>query len=354
MQHRHGRATPHSAGTASAVRRADLRYVDCKGPGIRRIRRGKGFRYVRPNGSILRDRDTLARIRALAVPPAWNDVWICPDERGHVQATGTDRRGRTQYRYHARWREVRDEAKFHDVAAFARALPKLRRRLARDLSRPRLSKEKVLATVVRVMERTSLRVGNERYAQSNHSYGLTTLLDRHARIGRGTVEFRFRGKGGKPYRAAISDARLSSIVKRCRDIPGQRLFQYIDDRGGYHAITSTDVNRYLEQTMGRAFTAKTFRTWAGTVAAASLLARAERPRSGRHGEHTVRRVVEHVAEHLGNTVAVCLKSYVHPIVISGYREGALARRLRRRRSVRGIEAQLLAEERAVLGLLARS
>lgn len=338
--------------TAGAVRRAELRYVSPGEPGIRRLRSGRGFRYVLPNGSTLREGETLARIRSLAIPPAWKDVWICPNENGHLQATGKDARGRTQYRYHVRWREVRDEAKYHDVVSFARSLPELRRRVASDLAHPKLSKAKVLATVVRVLERTCIRVGNERYAASNRSYGLTTLLDRHANVRKGAVEFRFRGKGGKPYRAKLQDARLASIVKRCRDIPGQRLFQYVDDAGEYHAVTSSDVNDYLKRAMGRPFTAKTFRTWAGTLGTAVLLSGTKRPRGARAGERAVRRAVESVAEGLGNTVAVCRKSYIHPAVVTAFERGALDRHFRRgTRSSRNGSSRLLPEERAVLSLL---
>ena len=335
-----------------AARRAELRYVDSNAAGIRRVRSGKGFRYVLPSGAPVRSSRTLARIRSLAIPPAWADVWICADEDGHLQATGRDARGRTQYRYHPRWREVRDEAKYHDVVAFAEALPRLRKRVARDLRRRKLTKEKVLATVLEVMERTCIRVGNDRYAEENRSYGLTTLLDRHARIRRGLVEFRFRGKGGKPYRARVRDGRLASIVKRCRDIPGQRLFQYEDERGEFRPITSTDVNEYLRRTMGRPFTAKTFRTWAGTLTTAVLLA-GEAPPEGRAGERTVRRAIERVAEQLGNTVAVCRKSYVHPAVVNAFREGSLAR-LPRGRAARAAGGGLRPEERAVLGVLGRA
>jgi DNA topoisomerase-1 len=333
-----------------AARRAQLRYVASDEPGIRRVRNGKGFRYVRPNGKRVRNANDLARIRSLAIPPAWNDVWICTDENGHLQATGKDARGRTQYRYHQRWREVRDEAKYHDVTAFARALPKLRERVARDLRRKRLTKEKVVATVLEVMERTCIRVGNERYAQTNHSFGLTTLLDRHARTGRRAVEFRFRGKGGKPYRARVRDARLAAIVKRCRDIPGQRLFQYEDDDGTYRPISSTDVNDYLRRTMGHGFTAKTFRTWAGTLTTAVLLS-SETPPPGNRGERTVRRAIEKVASQLGNTATVCRKSYVHPDVVDAWRNGALSGLLSRARRA-AARGGLRPEERAVLGVLA--
>jgi DNA topoisomerase I len=339
------------ADTTGAAERARLCYVAWDGPGIRRVRRGKGFQYVLPDGSNVQRPKTLERIRSLAIPPAWKDVWICPSSNGHLQATGRDARGRLQYRYHPRWRVVRDEAKYHDVVAFARLLPRLRRRVAQDLSRPKLTKDKVTATVVHVMERTSVRVGNDRYAESNHSYGLTTLLDRHARIRGGFVEFRFRGKGGKPYRAALSDARLAAIVKRCRDIPGQRLFQYVDDEGGYRAITSTDVNEYLRRSMGRAFTAKTFRTWAGTMAVGVLLAGVNVGRTHRAREHAVRRAVERVAEQLGNTAAVCRKSYVHPAIVSAYDKGALVRLLPKNvPRMRRARVALLREERAVLGL----
>jgi len=307
---------------------------------------------VSPSGRAVRGAAALARIRSLAIPPAWRDVWISTDENGHLQATGRDARGRTQYRYHPRWREVRDEAKYHDVVAFAQALPRLRGRVAQDLRRSQLTKEKVIATVLEVMERTCIRVGNDRYAEENRSYGLTTLLDRHARIARGSVEFSFRGKGGKPYRARVRDARLAGIVKRCRDIPGQRLFQYVDERGEYRAVTSTDVNEYLQRAMGRPFTAKTFRTWAGTLTTAVLLA-GEAPPRDHSGERTVRRALERVAEQLGNTVTVCRKSYVHPAVVNAYREGSLAR-LRRPRNGRAAGSGLRPEERAVLGVLGRA
>jgi DNA topoisomerase-1 len=338
--------------TVGAARRAELHYVAPDGPGIRRIRRGKGFAFLLPNGRTLKNAETLARIRRLAIPPAWSDVWICPDETGHLQATGKDARGRTQYRYHPRWREVRDEAKYHDVIAFGRSLPKLRRRVRRDLALRTLSKQKVLATVVRVLERTCIRVGNDRYATSNRSYGLTTLLDRHADVRKGVVEFRFRGKGGKAYRAKIQDARLANIVKHCRDIPGQRLFQYVDDDGEYRPITSTDVNDYLRRATGRRFTAKTFRTWAGTLATAVLLSESDAPHGARGSERAVRRAVARVADELGNTAAVCRKSYVHPAVVSAFRRGELEGIFpRRKRSTTAAYALLSPEERAVLGLL---
>lgn len=294
---------------------------DC--PGIRRVRRGKSFIYLRQSGKPVTDADELARIRALAIPPAWTDVWICPKPHGHLQATGRDSKGRKQYRYHARWRSVRDEAKYTDVLEFARHLPALRRQLERDMAQPRLTKEKVLATVVRLMERTRIRVGNDRYALTNGSYGLTTLLDQHAKIHGGVVEFSFRAKGGKPYRAALRDRRLATIVKRCRDIPGQRLFQYIDERGRYRPITSSDVNAYIRRATGHAFTAKSFRTWAGTLGAALLLWDCPAATSARESEKVIRTAIVKVSEQLSNTPTVCRKSYVHPGILDAYRTGTL-------------------------------
>lgn len=307
----------------AAARSAGLTYVSCDAPGIRRVRRGKGFVYLTPTGSLLRDAKELSRIRTLAIPPAWTEVWICSSAEGHLQAVGLDARGRKQYRYHPRWRVVRDEAKYHDVLAFAENLPRLRKQLERDLSRPGLSKRKVLATVVGVMERTRIRVGNDRYAQANHSYGLTTLLDQHARIHGSVVEFSFRGKGGKPYRASIRDRRLAGIVRRCRDIPGQRLFQFIDSDSVAHPISSTDVNEYIQEAMGHPFTAKNFRTWAGTLGAALLLNECAPCKSDRHARRTIVQVVARVAEQLGNTAAICRKSYVHPAVLTAYSDGKL-------------------------------
>jgi DNA topoisomerase-1 len=336
-----------------AARHAQLNYVGCEGRGIRRIRQATGFRYQLPNGSTRLPARTLARIRALAIPPAWTDVWICGDENGHLQATGRDARGRKQYRYHPRWREVRDEAKYDDMLAFARALPRLRRRIARDLADPRLTKDKVVATILRIMELTAIRVGNDEYAAQNNTYGLTTLLDRHARVSGGTVSFAFRGKGNKAYRASIRDARLAAIVKRCRDVPGQRLFQYVDEAGEYRAVTSTDVNEYLRRATGEAFTAKTFRTWEATLLAAVLFA--SEARSGvLGGRRGVQRVIERVAGQLGNTAAVCRKSYVHPAVVEGYLAGTLELASTgsvEQRHPRG--TGLLPEEGALVALLAR-
>jgi DNA topoisomerase I len=342
------------ADGVSAARHAQLSYVGCEGQGIRRIRQGSGFSYRLPNGSSKLPARTLARIRALAIPPAWTDVWICPDEHGHVQATGRDARGRKQYRYHARWREVRDEAKYDDMVAFARSLPRLRKRIARDLAEPKLTRDKVVATILRIMELTAIRVGNDEYAASNNTFGLTTLLDRHARISGGSVAFSFRGKGNKPYRGSLRDARLAGIVKRCRDLPGQRLFQYIDESGEYRAVTSTDVNDYLRRVTGESFTAKTFRTWEATLLAAVLFAAEERAAAGAAGKRSVQRVIERVAAQLGNTASVCRKSYIHPAVVEAFLAGSLSLRTNGRiegRHPRG--PGLLSEEYAVLALLER-
>src|SRR5436190_1573116 len=254
-----------------AARAAGLRYVSDALPGIRRKQAGRGFTYVGPDGDRISDRASLARIKSLAVPPAWTDVWICPDPRGHIQATGRDARGRKQYRYHARWRAVRDETKYDRMIAFGEALPRIRRRTEMDLRRPGLPREKVLAAVVRLLEVTRIRVGNEEYARTNRSYGLTTLLDRHVTVAGPTLRFSFRGKSGVRHQVDLTDRRLAAIVKRCRDLPGQELFQYVDDDGRQHTIDSADVNDYLRQLSGADFTAKDFRTWAGTVLAARAL-----------------------------------------------------------------------------------
>jgi DNA topoisomerase-1 len=329
-----------------AARVAKLHYVTPNAPGFfRRGTVGKFF-YVTSEGETLRSPAHLARIRGLAIPPAWTDVWICRDPDGHLQATGRDVKGRMQYRYHPRWRNVRDQAKYEELVEFARRLPRLRRRLALDLARPRLDKRKVLAAVVSLMEKSHARVGNQRYLEENGSFGLTTLQDRHARAKGSHLELHFRAKSGKFAHISIDDARLTRIVMRCRDIPGQQLFQYIDHDGGHRAITSTDVNEYIRQAMGAEFTAKTFRTWAGTFSAALLLGDCEPCRSEREAKRTITRVLEGVAEQLGNTPAICRKSYVHPGLFTAFSSGdwpALWRRARRARARAG-----LAREEAVM------
>lgn len=318
---------PVAAATAVA-----LHHSGDDEPGLRRIRRGKGFSYRTASGSQVRDAATLSRIRALAIPPAWTDVWIAPDPRGHIQATGRDTRRRKQYRYHERWREVRDAAKYHRLVAFCAALPGLRMAIRRDLSCDCLCKTKVIATVVALMERAQLRVGNEEYVRANRSYGATTLRDRHARIRGDTLELAYRGKGGIARRVRVTDRRLARIVRRCRDLPGQRLFQYVDG-DEVHPITSTDVNDYLREVTGGSFTAKDYRTWAATMAATLLLCAQDRPATQRECKRCINRVIGAVAEQLGHTVAVCRASYVHPRVLEDFAAGrlaVLARRIRRR------------------------
>ena len=320
-----------------AARSAGLTYVCDERRGITRQRTRGGFRYIGPRGRMIRDLSILKRIRALAVPPAWTGVWICPDARGHVQATGRDARGRKQYRYHAGWRACRDETKFDRLEAFAMALPKIRTRTAADLSLAGLPREKVLATVVQLLDKSLIRVGNDEYARTNNSFGLTTLRDRHVEMTRTTVRFEFRGKSGKQHAIDINDARLARIVKQCRDLPGQELFHYVDDDGRRRDVNSADVNAYLKEITGEDFTAKEFRTWSGTVLAATALGELDAAPNATQANRNVARAIEAVAIVLGNTRAVCRKSYIHPAVLDSYMSGAsivrgggASRRLRRR------------------------
>ena len=292
-------------------------------PGIRRKASATGFSYLGPDGKPVKDEATLERIRKLAIPPAWTEVWISPDPRGHIQAVGRDQKGRKQYCYHERWRQVRDSHKYDRVIAFGRALPKLRRRVEADLARRGLPREKVLAAVVRVMEITLIRVGNLEYARQNKSFGLTTLRDRHARIGSRQAIFEFRGKSGKIHRTGFQDRRLARIVKACQDLPGQRLFQYVDEDGQRRAVESADVNRYIRETLGEDFSAKDFRTWAGTVAAARALVASEPCASAAQARRTLNTCVKAVAGLLGNTAAVCRGAYIHPAVLEAYAGGEL-------------------------------
>jgi DNA topoisomerase I len=338
---------------AESARAAGLRYVSDLEPGIRRTRTGSAFTYVDPTGSPVGDPDERLRIKALAIPPAWTDVWICPNPRGHLQATGRDARGRKQYRYHARWRQVRDEAKYERLLAFGDALPRIRRQAAQDLELRGLPRRKVLAAVVQLLEGTLIRVGNDEYARDNDSYGLTTLQDDHARIRGDEVRFTFRGKSGKDHSIGLHDQRLARVVKQCRDIPGQRLFQYKGEDGEYHSVYSEDVNDYLREITGHDFTAKDFRTWAGTVLAAQALRDFESFDSQVQAKKNVVRAIESVAERLGNTTAVCRKCYVHPAVLEAYLEGAMAEGLRQRAEaeIKHDLGSLPPEEAAVLCLL---
>jgi DNA topoisomerase-1 len=334
-----------------AARAARLRHVSCDEPGFRRIRRGGRFQYVTPRGARLTAPRQLARIAALAVPPAWQDVWICATEDGHIQATGIDARGRKQYRYHAAWRRTRDGAKYHDLIAFGRALPRLRALVQQHLEERSLSKRKVLATLVTLMDRTSMRVGNDEYATHNKSYGLTTLLDRHARISAHGVEFRFRGKSGKPHSIAVAGRKLAAVVKRCRDIPGQRLFQYIDGAGSYRQVSSSDVNRYLQQVTGLPFTAKEFRTWAATTHALRALAASGPHVTASAAKRALAQVITDTSVRLGNTPAICRKSYIHPAVCEAHLAGELRRLFRLYLASVPALRGLSREERAALACL---
>ena len=345
-----------------SAKSAGLRYVRDDRPGIRRDMGRLGFRYVAPNGRTIRRPSELKRIAALAVPPAWTDVWICPDPRGHLQATGRDARGRKQYRYHAKWRECRDETKYDRLAVFADALPIIRARTERDLARPGLPRKKVLATIVQLLEKSLIRVGNEEYAKENGSFGLTTMKNRHVEVRGGSLRFEFRGKSGKKHCVGVNDRRLARIVRHCRDLPGQELFQYIDKKGRRRRIGSGDVNAYLKKITGEEFTAKDFRTWAGTVLALTALRGMADPRplSAAHIKRDINHAIEAVAGVLGNTRAVCRKSYIHPAVIDGYANGLFAkgsvksRGLRPRAARAGAAANggmLRPEELAVLALL---
>jgi len=349
---------------------AGLHYVPDLRTGIRRVRAGRGFRYVDARGKPVRKGAALARIRALAIPPAWEDVRVCASPRGHLQAVGRDARGRKQYRYHARWREVRDESKYGQLIDFARALPTLRRRVRRDMALRGLPRRKVLATVVWLLENTMVRVGNEEYARENESFGLTTLRDRHANFSGNTLELQFRGKSGKAHRVRVGDRRVVRIVRACQDIPGYELFQYLDEHGRAQRIDSGDVNEYLRDVTGAEFTAKSFRTWKGTVQALTGLAalrthrprgaralrprgaRALRPRAAaRRRRHDLALVMREVAGVLGNTPAVCRACYVHPAVIAGFEAGTLRATLaaaaRRRHGGRGLRE----DERLTLAFL---
>jgi DNA topoisomerase-1 len=302
---------------------AGLIYVNDQDPGIRRVKAGKGFAYVDADGCRISDAATLDRIAALVIPPAWTDVWICPSERGHIQVTARDLRGRKQYRYHARWSEERDQTKYGRMAAFGRALPRLRKRVEHDLRKHGLPREKVLAAVVRLLELTLIRVGNDEYARQNKSFGLTTLRDRHVRFHGARADFEFRGKSGVVHRTGIRDRRLARIVRACQDVPGQRLFQYIDADGQRHHVESHDVNDYIREATGGPFSAKDFRTWAGTLACAQALIQAGPADSPTQAKRIVAACVKEVASQLGNTPTVCRKCYVHPAVFESYGEGRL-------------------------------
>jgi DNA topoisomerase-1 len=344
------------ADAADVAGEAGLRYVSDAAPGIRRLRRGKRFQYRGPDGKPVRDAATLARIRALAIPPAYEDVWVCPDPRGHIQATGRDARGRKQYRYHPRWHAARTETKFDRMLAFSEALPRIRRTVARDLARDGLPREKVLAAVVHLLENTCIRVGNEEYARANDSFGLTTLRDGHARVRGSRVVLEFRGKRGKHHRCEITDRRLARVIARCQAIPGEELFQYVDADGTRQSIDSGDVNEYLRAICGDGFSAKDFRTWSATLLAGSALLALGAVEPLTERRRRMLATVDEVAHKLNNTRAVCRKYYVHPGVLEAFEAGTLAASLRSAPASASARSRhgLSAEERALVGFLRRA
>ena len=302
----------------AAAAEAGLRYVTDNSPGYGRKANGEHFKYLDTHGKPIRDEERLLRIKRLAIPPAWTDVWICPSPAGHIQATGRDARRRKQYRYHDRWRELRDENKFDRLAEFARALPKIRRRVAQDIRLPGLLRQKVLATVVRLLERTFIRIGNEEYARDNKSFGLTTIKNRHVKVKGDHLCFSFRGKSGRQHEVAITDRRIAKIVSKCQDLPGQDLFQYVSDEGEVRNVTSQDVNDYLREITNENFSAKDFRTWAGTVLAAIALNAQSEFETKKQAKANLKTAICAVARLLGNTPAVCRKCYVHPAIVEAY------------------------------------
>lgn len=337
-----------TTGCAEAV---GLRYVTDSKPGIRRERSGEIFCYYDIQGSIIETGDTLERIQALRIPPAWTDVWICPIAHGHLQATGRDARGRKQYLYHQLWRIVRDEAKFFRMIPFGNALPVIRERIETDLKRRGMAREKVLATVIQLLEKTLIRVGNREYARDNNSFGLTTLRNRHVEVSGEVLRFHFRGKSGKEHMVEVNDRRLARLVKRCRDIPGYELFQYVDEEGERRTIDSSDVNDYLKEITGDQFTAKDFRTWGGTVQTATTLLEIGPYGSETEAKRNVVQAVKTVAESLGNKPSVCRKYYIHPAVIESYLCGNLARDFEAAAARVSPSPWLDPEEAALLALL---
>jgi DNA topoisomerase-1 len=337
------------------ARAAKLRYVSDRQPGIRRERGKDGFVYRGPDGAEITDEDTLTRIRKLAIPPAYENVWICRWPNGHLQAVGRDARGRKQYRYHPRWRLVRDESKYGKMLLFGSVLPRIRARVEEDLARPGLPRERVLAAIVRLLETTLARVGNEEYAKANRSFGLTTLRNRHVRVEGTRLAFDFRGKHGVKHHIDLRDRKLAGIVRRCRDLPGQELFQYIDEDGDRRGIDSDDVNDYLREISGQEITAKDFRTWAATNLAALALRELESYDTQAAAKKNVVQAVEAVAKMLGNTPAICRKCYIHPAIFEGYLDGTLVEGLRARaeETLADKGSGLTAEEVAVTAFLSR-
>jgi DNA topoisomerase I len=337
------------AQSIASAREAGLRYVSDKTPGIRREMGPLGFKYIATTGHVIRTKSEITRINKLAIPPAWTNVWICPDPRGHIQATGRDAKGRKQYRYHHDWRQYRDEDKYGRMIGFAGVLPKIRQRTNADLAAPGLTRNKVLAAVVQLLEKSLIRVGNDEYAKKNRSFGLTTLRNRHVEVRGAKVTFEFKGKSGVQHSVDVEDRRLAKIIKECQELPGQELFVYIDESGEHRDVGSADVNGYLQEITGAEFTAKDFRTWAGTVLACTALQEIKGFDTQARAKKNVVRAVEAVAGMLGNTKAVCRKSYIHPAVIDSYMDGSLLPAFSRNGSTR--KRGLRADEAAVLAFL---
>ncbi|MEO6567165.1 MAG: DNA topoisomerase IB [Opitutaceae bacterium] len=351
-----GRQAPAPPAEAiETAKEAGLRYVSDENPGITREKVRRDFIFRSPEGKRVTDVATLARIRRLAIPPAWTEVWICASVNGHIQATGRDVRRRKQYRYHDDWRAARDETKYERMIAFGQVLPKIRTRISRDLGRRGLGREKVLAAMVRLLETTLIRVGNEEYAKQNHSFGLSTMRDRHVSFKRGTISFEFRGKSGKKHEIDLHDPKLAEIVRRAQDLPGQELFQYLDENGAPQKIGSEDVNEYLRAIAGEEFSAKDFRTWAGTVLAAIALREFDKFGSQTQAKKNVVQAIERVAERLGNTPAICRKCYIHPAVLKAYLDGKTIQVLRAKaeKTLKQDSATLGPDDRAVLAFLQR-
>jgi len=338
------------ASGKSSAKAAGLRYANSDDAGITRERRGKGFVYRDVKGRIVKDAKTLARIRALVLPPAWTDVWISTDPRAHLQATGHDAAGRKQYRYHAGWRAERDSTKYHSLLEFAAVLPAIRKRTRRDMMGPACCRPRVLATVVELLARTYIRIGNEEYTRKHKSHGLTTLQDRHVKIRGRRLHFSFRGKSGVFQSIEIEEPRLAKAVRECQDLPGQYLFQYRDDQKKIKILSSTDINRYLREIAEASFTAKDFRTWAGTLAAAQALDGMEIPESKTAMNRTIVKAIDHVAATLGNTRAVCRSSYIHPAVIDAFKDGVTLSSVTAASTPRG----LLDAEARLVSLLRRA
>ena len=342
------------ADPAEAAKSSGLRYITDALPGYRRKRSGPTFRYFDQHGKPIRDKEEAARIKALAIPPAWSDVWISPHANSHLQATGRDARRRKQYRYHKRWRESRDQTKYDRLLLVGEKLPDLRAQVARDLAQPGLARAKVIATVVKLLETTLIRIGNEEYARENRSFGLTTLRNNHVKVRGDKIYFRFRGKSGVGHELELENPRLARIVKRCQELPGQQLFEYVDDDGETRTVESSDVNEYLREVTGEDFTAKDFRTWAGTVLAARALSESDAATSKTQAKRIIAQAIDRVAKKLGNTRTVCQKCYIHPAIVSAYTDGSLARAFARRARRNGNgTATLSANEKTVVAVLQR-